>query len=102
MWAVYVDWFFRLLGWATSLVSCRFRGCGLFMLIGFFYRLLGWHPFIAMVNTWFLLLFLLIFAANVVVLVLMFLFLWCLVKFRGCGVFTLAGSLSSWLEYTLL
>jgi hypothetical protein len=27
--------FFRLLGWATSLVSCRFRGCGLFMLIGF-------------------------------------------------------------------
>jgi hypothetical protein len=38
-------------------------------------------------------LFLLIFVANVVIMVLMLLFL------RGCGVFMLAGSLSCWLEY---
>jgi hypothetical protein len=75
MWTVYVDWFFSS-SWLESFFSLRW-------------------------NTWFLLIFyfFLYLWRNVVVVVLMFLFLWCLVEFRGCGVFTLAGSLPSWLEY---
>jgi hypothetical protein len=63
-------------------------------MVVFLSRLPGWNPFCYdgyLISSY--ILFLLIFVANVVIMVLMLLLL------RGCGVFMLAGSLSSWLAY---
>jgi hypothetical protein len=77
-----------------------FRGCGLFMLTGFS-RLLGWNPFFLL--QWILGFFLYFISSYICgeccgygidVLVSL---VSC--ELHGCGVFTLAGSLLSWLEY---
>jgi hypothetical protein len=78
-----------------------FCGCGLFVLLGFSFLV----EFLFLL--WWMLGFFLYFISSYVCggccgygFYVLISLVFC--EFRGCGVFTLAGSLSSWLEYILL